>query len=311
MASSQTALFLLFLCCSLHFITSNEDDQGVHSLTISEALSKHIPLSFSHSSARSALESRYTASLSTSPLQAHLPALRQLSSACTSAAEFGSRGSGTLWALLAGLSDGQDTAQRQHAAALAAAVEVGVSGSSSSSTTTSSSSSRNGGVLPLPVFHLTSTPWGYSQTFNDPEAIPALLGPLGKALGVVVTTHPPSLTPFHPHPPADLWVLDGARCYASLLRDLQTIEPLATRFIVIPFSTEFGLVSGGVREEGGKRPPLDLAREWGVDVGGALEATVGLKAALFDFLAAFREKWEVRAMFDNGGGITVLARKGG
>jgi len=65
-------------------------------------------------------------------------------------------------------------------------------------------------------------------------------------------------------------------------------------------------VAEAVRE--GLQDPLKAAREWGVSEGGALEATAGMKAAVFEFLAANRA-WGISAHFENDGGLTILYKK--
>lgn len=78
---------------------------AVSALSVNDALANHIPLVFSATTARAFVESRATASSSTSAIVDHLPALRQLAALGNSVVEFGTRDIAVTYALLAGVSE--------------------------------------------------------------------------------------------------------------------------------------------------------------------------------------------------------------
>jgi len=266
---------------------------GVHALSLSEALAAGFQVTFSpgpSGTGRATAESRYRGALETSSLRDHLPAIRQLAGLVASVRVVGARDSGTLWAVLCGLSEARESP-----------------GEASSSSSSSSGNSMR------PVHF---TPWEASP--RDPELNPALLSPLGASLGLSVRIHPPALTP-PPQPlsSSELLILDGSRCYQGLARDLHALAPYTARFIAIPSTQAAGLVSEAVL---GGHSPLEKAREWGVELnvpgerggfGGPeahLGAAAGLKAAIFDFLAQNLE-WRLSSHFPNAGGFTILAKQ--
>jgi hypothetical protein len=127
----------------------------------------------------------------------------------------------------------------------------------------------------------------------------ALVAPLARALGVTIAT-PDELAET-----VDVLLLDGARRYGALSRALAALAPRVALFIAVPHTEAFGLVSETVRR-GEDASATGAARGWP-----ALEAASGVKAALFDFLAAgSAREWALSAHFPNGGGLTILRRIG-
>jgi hypothetical protein len=132
-------------------------------------------------------------------------------------------------------------------------------------------------------------------------APPALLAPLGRALGVDAAP----LNASAPPPPVGLLLLDGARCHGALARDLALAAPAVKRggVLVVAGTEDAGLVSEAVvagRELGAEAAALGLR--------GQLHAAAGLKSALFDFLAAGGGEWSLVAHFPNDSGLSVLRR---
>ena len=280
---------------------------GVHSLTVEEAVAAGIPLAFSPATALAALHARHAASLPPSgggdggapppllpraSLQPHLPALRQVAQLCASAATLGARDSAPLWALFLGLAEAQHAAQAVRLARLERA--------SQQQQQQQQQPQQPAPPLPPPVPRawLHSEPWLAAQSPPPPgDAPPALLLPLGRALGVDVSLGEPSAGPWQlgggieAAPAAvDFLLLDGARSHGELLRDLLGLAPRASKYIGLPHS-EYA------PREGGGEPPLH---------------TTGVKAAVFDFLFLHNNSgaWEVSAHFANHAGFTLLGRKG-
>lgn len=272
----------LLLLCSLALL-ARAASPGVHSLTVEEAVEAGIPLAFSPVTALAALHARHAASLPPpgapqprASLQPHLPALRQVAQLCASAATVGARDSAPLWALFLGLAEAQHAAQAVRQAR---------------------EQQQQQPLPPVPRAWLHSEPWGAASSHAD--APPALLLPLGRALGVDVSLGAPGAGPWQLAAASggggggaaavDFVLLDGARSHGEVLRDLLSLAPRAGKYIGLPHS-EYA------PREGGGEPPLH---------------TTGVKAAVFDFLFVHNNTaaWEVSAHFGNHAGFTLLGRR--
>jgi hypothetical protein len=268
---------------------------GVTSLTVDEALAAGIPIAFSPATALAALHARHAATLpppSAVPhlprasLQPHLPALRQVAQLCGSAAVLGARDSAPLWAIFLGLAEAQAAAQasrqqqqQQHQQHQQQAPPPP--------------------LPPLPRSWLHSARWaaGADSSSSSSDAPPALLLPLGRALGVDVSEGAPGAPgPWGGSSAAqvDLLLLDGARSHEAVLRDLLAVAGRVQRYIVLPHS-EYAPQEGSAAEAA-LQPPL---------------RTTGIKAALFDFLHLHNHTttWDVSAHFANHAGLTLLGRR--
>jgi hypothetical protein len=275
----------LLLLCSLALL-ARATSPGVHSLTVEEAVEAGIPLAFSPATALAALHARHAASLPPpsapqprASLQPHLPALRQVAQLCASAATVGARDSAPLWALFLGL------AEAQHAAQAVRQAREQLQQQSLPA------------LPPVPRAWLHSEPWGAASSPAD--APPALLLPLGRALGVDVSLGAPGVGPWQLAAAAggaaavDFVLLDGARSHGEVLRDLLSLAPRAGKYIGLPHSEYAPREGAG---GGGSEPPLH---------------TTGVKAAVFDFLFVHNNTaaWEVSAHFGNHAGFTLLGRR--
>jgi hypothetical protein len=251
---------------------------GVTALSVEQAVSAGIPLAFSPATALAALHARHAATLpplqSAPPLpraslQPHLPALRQVAQLCASAAALGARDSAPLWALFLGLAEAQAAAQ----------------------------AARQQQRLPPPPrawLHCARWAGGGGGGGDGWDAPPALLQPLGRALGVEVSEGAPGVGLWDlgsSGGAVDFLLLDGARSHGALLRDLLALAGRVSKYIGLPHS-EYAPHEGG----SGSEPPLH---------------TTGIKAALFDFLFLHNGTgaWEVSAHFANHAGFTLLGRR--
>ena len=224
----------------------------------------------SRSEAAAIVAARY-AELARTPgdIVLHLPLLRSLAARCESVAELGVRSVVSSWAFLAGLVDGADAAAADAAAA---------------------------GVPPPPrqrVLHCLD--------IVDTPAVLATLAPPAWALDVTVTfTRGDSARV--PLPPVDLVFIDTWHTYGHLRRELALHAPRARRFIALHDTECDGAVSEGVR----------MGWDLSANATGAnytlLEVTLGLKAAVFDFLAAHIGEWALASHAPINNGLTVLAR---
>ena len=258
-------MFVLLLCLLLPLTGGG---QGVHSLSVEEAVAAGIPLSFSSSTALATLHTRHEHSLhlpgnasARSSMHAHYPALRQIAQLCASAAAVGLRDSAALWALFLGLAEGQALAQARHATA-----------------------AQGTPLPPLPQAWLYHSYWG-SSALGRAEAPPSLLQPLGRALGVAAATAWEEGGSTGPAA-VDFLLLDGARSYEAVLSDLTAYSARATRFIALPH-TEFTPTPS----------PLEDVR--------TLSAKAAIFDFLH---GSNGTGWVVSAHFPNNAGLTLLGR---
>ena len=103
---------------------------------------------------------------------------------------------------------------------------------------------------------------------------------------------------------ADVLVIDGRQSYGALSSALAAAAPYVNRFIAVPRTESFGLLSETVRS-GGDVATAAASAGWD-----PMQEAAGTKAALFDFISSpsgLRE-WALSAHFANGGGLTLLRR---
>ena len=203
----------------------------------------------------------------------HLPLLRELAAQSESVAELGVRHVVSSWAFLLGLVD----------SSARAAAQLRGSGTAA--------------ALPPPqrVLHCLD--------IVDTPAVRTTLAPTGLALNVTVTfTKGDSARVVLP--PVDLLFIDTWHTYGHLRRELALHAPRTRKLIALHDTECDGAVSEGVRM-GWDLPSSAAAANYSL-----LEVTLGLKAAVFDFLAAHVGEWALHQHEPLNNGLTVLRRVG-